>query len=522
MEPAIRHSITFRMTVAVSVFLLIAQIVLAALAFYCFKREIKNTISTEQFTLLSVLAQNIDQKLSASQGMVVASAQLVTPELVANAEAAQRYLDGRVEALNLFDNGLFLFSADGKILAETPYLPNRRGRDISFRQYYQATIASGKALISDPYPSTHNPGVPAVMFTAPVRDQEGRLIAIFGGSLNLLADNFLGELSRTTIAKAGYLYVVTRDRMLIMHPDKSRIMHSGSDPGVNHLLDRAINGFEGTEENVNSRELNSLASFKHLQSADWIMGANYPLSEAYEPIFLFQKYFFLLILIGAGISILVVRWLMARFTQPLVEFARHVKDLSAKQGTDRLFLLASKDEVGILAQTFNAMIQDEDKKSAELLHASTHDALTGLYNRAYFDSELERLSRGRQTPISVVVADIDHLKECNDTQGHAAGDLLIKRTAQVLLESFRAEDIVARIGGDEFAVLLPGVNTAAVTLTLERIRSFEATAKMECPLSISLGMATCVRADGLLEAFRGADQAMYLDKASRKARIFAD
>lgn len=517
MEPATRHSITFRLTFAVSVFLLVALIVLSGFSFYFFKREIRDSISSQQFTLLTVLAQDIDQKLLFAQKSIVAAASLVTPEVVAEAETAQRFLDGRREALSLFDNGLFLFSAEGRLLNESPFLPNRRGRDISFRQYFQATLATGKPVISDPYPSTHNPGVPAVMFTAPVHDRNGKLIAILGGSLNLLNDNFLGALSRATIASSGYLYVFTPERMLIMHPDKDRIMNLAAEPGVNHLLDKAIKGYEGTEENVNSRGLKALTSFKHLKSADWIMGANYPLGEAYAPIYLFQQYFFLAIFIGGIISLFVVRWMMERFTRPMVEFARHVKGLSNKHGHERLFVHDSKDEVGVLTQTFNSMIQVEDQKSAELLHASTHDALTGLYNRAYFDNELERHSRGRQAPISVVVADIDKLKECNDTQGHAAGDALIKAAAQLLLESFRAEDIVARIGGDEFAVLLLGVDADQIPQTLARVRDLEAQMQGLCPLSISLGMATSIHADGLLEALRQADQAMYDDKAARSA-----
>ena len=338
--------------------------------------------------------------------------------------------------------------------------------------------------------------------------------------MNLLQDNFLGELSRIRIAKTGYLYIITRGRTLIMHPDKSRIMQSPEIPGVNKLLDEAYKGFEGNGENVNSRGLRSLSSFKRFKTTDWIMGANYPLAEAYSPIYLFRRYLLLAIFIGTLFSFLVVRLMMERFTSTLVRFVDHVRNISLRKGGERLFNNESSDEIGILIRTFNTMIQHEDQKSAELVHTSTHDSLTGLYNRAYFDSELERLSRGRTMPISVVVADIDELKRCNDTIGHAAGDALIRATARILLESFRSEDIVARIGGDEFAVLLPGVDTEQVQLALERVRSFEAKADMPshlvCPLSISLGYTTSATPEGLLEAFKQADQRMYIEKALHK------
>ena len=117
-----------------------------------------------------------------------------------------------------------------------------------------------------------------------------------------------------------------------------------------------------------------------------------------------------------------------------------------------------------------------------------------------------------------MVADIDGLKRCNDTLGHAAGDALIKETARVLTESFRAEDIIARIGGDEFAVLLPGVDLEQVQVALERVRSAEAkTPAVDglCTLSISLGHAVSETPLGLHEAFKQADRQMYNEKAAR-------
>jgi PAS domain S-box-containing protein len=84
----------------------------------------------------------------------------------------------------------------------------------------------------------------------------------------------------------------------------------------------------------------------------------------------------------------------------------------------------------------------ERKQAAEALrHLSIHDALTGLYNRHYFEEEMARLERGRRYPISLVIADVDRLKQTNDRLGHAAGDALLKRVAQALTAAFRTEDV---------------------------------------------------------------------------------
>jgi diguanylate cyclase (GGDEF)-like protein len=291
-------------------------------------------------------------------------------------------------------------------------------------------------------------------------------------------------------------------------------------PGANRLLDRALAGFEGIEENVSSNGMRSLTSFKRLQVTDWIVGTDYPLSEAYEPFYRAQKYSIAAVLISALLAILVIHRMMSIYTDALVRFARHVDEISTRKGPERLFRLDSRDEIGQLARTFNTMIQEHDAKNEELLHISNHDALSGLYNRAYFDEELKRLSSGRTSPVSVVMADIDDLKVCNDRYGHSVGDALIKATSQILLESFRTEDAVARIGGDEFAVLLPGMDAVHAKLAIRRVRALAE--KYESlvegiPMSLSLGYATVDNAADLPDAIKHADQQMYLNKLARKA-----
>jgi diguanylate cyclase (GGDEF)-like protein len=157
------------------------------------------------------------------------------------------------------------------------------------------------------------------------------------------------------------------------------------------------------------------------------------------------------------------------------------------------------------------------RKKAEdyLKYLGTHDVLTGLYNRAYFEEEVARLGRSRRFPLSIVIVDLNGLKATNDTRGHAEGDKLIRRAAEVLQASVRGDDVVARLGGDEFAVLLPGADAAASRQATERVKTLiDLNNKYyRTPtLSMAMGTATANNAGEMIDAMRAADDQMYVEK----------
>jgi diguanylate cyclase (GGDEF)-like protein len=153
------------------------------------------------------------------------------------------------------------------------------------------------------------------------------------------------------------------------------------------------------------------------------------------------------------------------------------------------------------------------KIEAQLRYISFHDPLTKLFNRAYFEEEMKRLGSGRYDPVGVISCDIDGLKVVNDVLGHQAGDILLIAAGNIIRGCFRDSDVVARIGGDEFAVLLPVSDEEITRCAIERLERAQQDYNEKSPFSpVSISLGWSVRTDtqsSLSKAYKDADYMMY-------------
>jgi diguanylate cyclase (GGDEF)-like protein len=182
----------------------------------------------------------------------------------------------------------------------------------------------------------------------------------------------------------------------------------------------------------------------------------------------------------------------------------------------------TQEDLAILEFVSNQVAIAIDRKQSELRlqFLSTHDILTGLYNRVYFEEELTRLQQSRLFPISIVNMDVDGLKFVNDNLGHDKGDELLRRTAWLLKKGFRNEDMVARIGGDEFIVILPKTPEASANEVVNRLKNSIQNYNqnnVDFPIHLSVGIVTIEESNSdLREAIKLADLRMYDEKRRKK------
>jgi diguanylate cyclase (GGDEF)-like protein len=153
-----------------------------------------------------------------------------------------------------------------------------------------------------------------------------------------------------------------------------------------------------------------------------------------------------------------------------------------------------------------------------------HDALTGLWNRRYFEErmteELARARRDPESPFTLVIVDLNNMKQINDCHGHEAGDRSLKWIARFFSENLRAYDVTFRLGGDEFALLLPSTRAEDAAYLITRLRRELAAANTcrDIPIGLSFGAATYLKDDTTdITIFVRADKAMYEDKRRQRS-----
>jgi diguanylate cyclase (GGDEF)-like protein/PAS domain S-box-containing protein len=194
------------------------------------------------------------------------------------------------------------------------------------------------------------------------------VIGILSGGLRLDGDNVIGSITRHRIGGGGYLYLYSKDRTILVHPDPKRIMQQDVPPGVNRLFDKALTGWEGTGRTINSRGLPVVASFRQIRHAPWIIASNIPEQEAFKPA---KRAAAMLVTIASlvGLPVMAVSWLALRsITDPLVRLSDHLEQLASKQGDERQFVLDEKapQELQLLTASFNRMQYGLDQQQAEL------------------------------------------------------------------------------------------------------------------------------------------------------------
>ncbi|MEI6214483.1 MAG: response regulator [Desulfuromonadales bacterium] len=326
-------------------------------------------IEKQQFAMTSIIARSIDDRLGLCLSSLIEVSQIVPTNVFDSTVAADIFLDNRRGIKVFFSGGLSIIDKSFSVISESP-------RDTSFKTYrinelkpfFEHTIKNDMPDISRPFVSPHS-GEPSILMVVPISDDNGNFKGFLAGSIILSRDYFNEEIMNFKVGKKGYLYMMTEDRLMVLHPDKTRMMKRDVPLGANKLLDQALTGFEGSGKTINSKGQRHIASFKHLKMVDWVLASAYPQEEAFQPIAVFRNYIiFAAISITVG-SIILIWILTGRLTASLSSFTGQLRIIRDSPNIKHTVTIDSNDEIKQLADSFNEMLTSIENKESLLREA---------------------------------------------------------------------------------------------------------------------------------------------------------
>lgn len=614
------------------------------------ERDMIELLSAQQFSAISYIAKDVDEAVKFRIQALKANAAIISPELLAQPDLAKNHLIIRQTLSALFKGGVTLVSRDGVGLADYPPVPGRQGGAFGHTPFFQEVLKTGEATIGRPVVSEFSK-LPGVSFAAPVKDKSGAVIAVLVGFATFSDASLFGYLESAHFGKTGYIVIDDpKHKRIVTSSDPSRILTPMAERGVNQMLDKFIDGYEGAGITINSKGVEVLTSGKRIPSTGWIAQLILPTEEAFAPIRDLQRRSYQ---IAGGLTLLTIlmAWLLLRSAlRPLEVATAAIQSMVMGRSAPHELPVPRNDEIGSLLTSFNQLlaarfsVEDELRQSKEIfqtiglsitesiflltpsgivmeanltaaerlgkrpidlvghdffslfpfevaqarraavsevyatlvattledvrngsVYSTTYypvvgeggecsavvavatditerkkiekelerlaqtDSLTGLANRRHFlalaELELSRMARYGGY-LSVLMMDVDHFKDINDTRGHKAGDIVLQKIGQLCHETLRDMDVLGRMGGEEFAILLPHANAERALAVAERLTQTISDARIVMEqgqvlrVTVSIGVTTLTTSSMSIDALLiQADAALYQAKREGRNRV---
>jgi diguanylate cyclase (GGDEF)-like protein len=512
-------TLTARLTALVFILVSLGVAIPLLLVAGSMRHELQAQSSDHLKTIATYAAEDIGRQILTRRALLENVASAIGAVSV-DMEAIQIARERLGEIMALFPSGVVVLDASGEPLVARPariwadgggtISPEMLAGDHGF--------TLGRPAIS------RISGVAEIAMAVPARDAEGRRRATVVGILPLHSAGFLDVLYRTRVGQSGGLNLVSaRDGIFLGASDEDNALKPVPPPGVHQQHDMAMRGiYTVAVDSRGGNMVRELAATVPVPNAPWFVVARIPTDELFAVV----RRFDYTIVIASALAIILVlvsaTLILRRVLRPLRQSAELADRMVSSEISYAPLPVERADEVGHLTSAFNKLLASLVASRDEFERLAHSDALTGLANRAAFDKAIVRyLSRARRhhACLTILFFDLDGFKPINDRFGHEVGDAVLAAVAQRLSREHRQEDFVARIGGDEFALLLDAADDADdVFIDLStRLRHAIAAPILvngrEFHVRVSIGHSCYPRdaetPEGLLAA---ADRAMYRDK----------
>jgi len=492
------------------------------------REDLSRVVKQQQLALAEYVAKDVDDKIVQRRTFLEHLAASLPASLIRHPKQLRAWLETHYAYQPLFSAGLFVVNAEGVAVADYPVLPGRANTSYADRGYVQAALR-GRSVVGRPLVG-RAAKEPVLPIAAPIRGNSDRVEGVLVGVSALRSPGFLDSLLRTQIggSKGGLLLISPKDRLFVASSRPDMVLRPTPSAGVNTLHDRAMAGYRGTGITVNADGIEEVSAIASVPSTGWFVVARLPSAVAFATVDRVKDF----LLKGSAATILVFALLVPLglylVFRPLFRAAAHADKMTLGDAPLEALPIVRNDEVGHLISAFNRLLEKLNDNQLELSRIAHHDELTGLPNRALLYDRLRQAlaqARRRDTRVALLFMDLDGFKQINDSLGHKAGDEVLRQVANRFVGILRQTDTLARVGGDEFILLLSdlwkGAERAADVVAAKCIDALKipfSISGTECSVGVSVGIVLGEGSDSADALLLSADKAMYSAKKSGGGR----
>lgn len=367
--------------------MLLIVVTMTALALWVLRQDIYRSATHSQNVLIDSVRKDLDDKIQIRKETLTLNAGVLARDALPGAAELERHFATRPIMTAMFD-AIFIADKNGKIVFDMPPLSGRRGISLADRDYFKTVMQTNAPAVSQPVAGKAS-FEPNIVFSTPLRNRDGEAIGVLAGILYLSRSNFLGTLGTARIGTNGYFFLAAKgdNPSFVMHAQRDRILKALPDAKANPHLAKALGGFEGTVEGVNSRGVEALYTYRSLRSVPWVLAAVYPTDEAYAAMRDRQTQILGVGLLLAVASLAALWWFSGILFAPLYQLRDAMQaNTSSQDALDAAPKVKSKE----LAEVFDAyaalmkhksefeeaLRQSEEKVRSILVHAP--DAFIGI------------------------------------------------------------------------------------------------------------------------------------------------
>jgi diguanylate cyclase (GGDEF)-like protein len=494
-------------------------------------RDVREMAVSHQLTTAAYLAKDVDDKIKLRLDLLRVAAGRFPAGAERTTDQARRWLDGNVSDRLVFPAGLALYSASGTLVAETAARGGQPA-DVSQEKWFAATLRSRDPVIAKLYRTA--PGAdPFLTMAASIPGPDGTVVAIITGTTAILEENFLKPVYEQKIGETGGVLVIDPDaNMIVTSSNRPQLLAPAASPGINPVHDKARGGWRGVEETTAASGRHVLSAIVSIPAAGWFLVAHQPTDQAYRPVWKVERNLLIVSTVIIGGTLVGLYLLLSHLLGPLSEAARRLHAMARQDAPVDFLTIRRNDEIGQMVTGFNSLLttlREREKElrdnEATMKHMAHHDALTGLPNLQLFRDRLTQslgYAERNAGSLALLYLDLDRFKPINDSHGHHVGDAVLTEIARRVSGVLRKNDTFARIGGDEFAIILADAadKPDQADSVAEKCRKAITQPMLVEGLTVSVGVSIGIAhfpADGATEAelVQAADNRMYQAKRSR-------